>query len=132
MHNIENYYEVLECPETATLEELKKKYQTLVKQHHPDKGSKSYERFVLLDKAYKTLKDEKSRKDYDAELLAQTCNEESVIYASLNKKDINLNSDGIFGFTCRCGGEIPITEEHLCEDECIVECSECSNAILIK
>lgn len=129
---MEDYYNVLNCSKNATLDEIKRQFMNLVRQYHPDKGSQSNDKFLLLDKAYKTLKDEKLRKDYDALLLATTCGEHTLIHAQLNKKDITLNSEGIFNYLCRCGDHFIISEEHLNEEECIIECSECSNTILIK
>lgn len=129
---MENCYAVLECSPTATLEEIKQNYHRLVKKHHPDKGDHSPEKFVQIDKAYKVLKDGKSRKDYDSSLLADSFNEHCLIYAEFCKIDIILNEDGQAFRPCRCGNYFVIEQEHLSEIECIIECGECSNSILIR
>lgn len=129
---MENYYSILECSSTATLEELKRNYQRLAKEHHPDKGTGSTEKFLLIDKAYKTLKDSQSRKDYDSTLLAANFQDRPLIYAEFEKKDIVLNEEGTWTFSCRCGEQFVIEQEHLSESECVIECTECSNCILIR
>lgn len=128
----ENYYSVLGCYESATLDELKRCYQDLIKQHHPDKQSGSQvssDRFILINKAFNTLKDEQLRKEYDASLLAGDLDKNPIIFAELSKSDLNF-VEGYSNFICRCGNYIEIPENTL--EEVIIECSECSNCILIK
>lgn len=131
--NEENYYVVLGCNESATVDELKRCYQDLIRQYHPDKQSGleevSSERFILINKAFNTLKDEQSRKEYDASLLAGDLDNNPLIFAELSKKDLKF-VEGYSRFICRCGNDIEISEDTLVE--VIIECSECSNCILIK
>ncbi|CAH1159457.1 unnamed protein product [Phaedon cochleariae] len=133
----QSFYSILGCDQDATFDELKHNYQILVKKHHPDKQTQegidfiSDDKFVMIDKAFKTLKDEKARKEYDASLLHGSFDNSSLIYAEIEKKDLNFVM-GVFYFTCRCGDNIEITEDIIEEGECIVECSECTNCILIK
>ncbi|KAL1506005.1 hypothetical protein ABEB36_005443 [Hypothenemus hampei] len=129
---METFYNILQCSPSASTEEIKANYQRLVKEYHPDKGSQTADRFLLIDKAYKTLKDQQSRRDYDSSLLANRCNEHSLIYAQLNKKDVHLDSEGKAYYPCRCGEQFVIEQEHLYEVECVIECNECSNSILIE
>lgn len=127
----ENYYSVLGCNESATYEELKHKYQELIKQYHPDKQNEpiiSAERFILISKAFKTLKDEKLRKEYNALLLESSFNDNPIIFAELLQSDLEF-VNGQSSFNCRCGNDIIIP---LNMQEVIIECSECSNCILIK
>lgn len=129
--NVEgNYYTVLRCNEFATLDELKRNYQDLIKQYHPDKTGSTADKFIIIDKAFKTLKDEKSRKEYDASLMERSFNENPLIFAELVKKDLEFVNEEYL-FTCRCGNDIVIPQDHL-EGEVIFECSECSNCILVK
>lgn len=128
----ENYYSVLGCNESATLDELKRCYQDLIKQYHPDKQSGSEvssDRFILINKAFNTLKDEQVRKEYDASLLAGDLDNNPIIFAELAKKELQF-AEGYSTFVCRCGNDIEIPEDTLAE--VIIECSECSNCILIK
>ncbi|KAJ8986104.1 hypothetical protein NQ317_003399 [Molorchus minor] len=111
----ENYYSVLGCSENATLSELKQNYQNLIRMHHPDKlmdsSSVSSEKFVLIDRAYKTLRNEQSRKEYDASLLQNIIDDKCLIYAEISKSELNFNSEGVAHFLCRCGDNVEIQRE---------------------
>ncbi|TND10159.1 MAG: curved DNA-binding protein [Bacteroidetes bacterium] len=68
---MKNLYLILDITEGATVDEIKKAYRALAKQHHPDKnnGSKeSEERFKKIREAYEILSDEDKKRAYDFEL----------------------------------------------------------------
>lgn len=133
----ENYYSILGCNQNSTQEELKRNYQALIKRYHPDKqdNTENYElinkRFIVIDKAYKILRDQYLRKQYDASLLMDNFSENSLIYAEISKSELIFN-DGISLYPCRCGNNIEVPEEVLHEEECVIECAECTNCILVK
>jgi molecular chaperone DnaJ len=63
-----DFYEVLEIPETANAEEIKKAYRKLAQKHHPDanpEDAAAEERFKEISEAYATLSDPEQRKEYD-------------------------------------------------------------------
>ncbi len=63
-----NYYDILGVGETASDEEIKKKFRSLAKKYHPDKnrGDKVAEtKFKEISEAYDTLSDKKKRQEYD-------------------------------------------------------------------
>jgi len=62
--NIDNYYETLGVEETATQEDIKKKYRNLAKENHPDAGGNE-ETFKKISTAYDVLGDEQKRQQYD-------------------------------------------------------------------
>lgn len=142
-----NFYAVLNCKENASYEEIKQSYQTLIKKYHPDKKrvenisninsqekllSNDSEDFINIDRAWKTLRDEELRKQYDAELLENKLSNCPLIYAELKKAELNFSDKNEIFYPCRCGDNFIITEEYLKEEECIIECCQCSNYILIK
>src|SRR5918911_1115645 len=66
-----SYYEILGVPRTASLEEIKKRYRELARQHHPDVNRDkpgASQMFAEITKAYKALSHPDDRAAYDAEL----------------------------------------------------------------
>lgn len=148
MNSALNYYEILECSPSATFEELKKSYQRLVKQNHPDKLSPislsestdvnvtNSDRFLLIDEAWKVLRDTQQRKIYDSSRLQLEINQNSVIYAEITLESLYFNEDSVAYYLCRCGDHFQIHKDDFNEselgEEVLFECSECSNNILVK
>lgn len=60
-----NYYEVLGADETASRRDIERLYKRLASLHHPDRGG-SEEQMKSLNEAYRVLKDEPTRRDYDS------------------------------------------------------------------
>uniref|UniRef100_A0A182SY80 DnaJ homolog subfamily B member 9 n=1 Tax=Anopheles maculatus TaxID=74869 RepID=A0A182SY80_9DIPT len=73
-----SHYDVLQVPRNATPEEIRKSYQALALQYHPDKRTSTMpaidetDHFIRIDQAWKTLRDDRLRRIYDAELMQQT------------------------------------------------------------
>jgi curved DNA-binding protein len=63
-----DYYAALGLPRDATLDQIKKAYRTLARQHHPDmsKAPDAEEKFKNAAAAYATLKNPEKRAAYDA------------------------------------------------------------------
>jgi DnaJ-class molecular chaperone len=64
----ENFYNILEVSETATIDEIKKSYRRLSMLFHPDKNKNNPEataKFQTLSEAYETLGDPDKKKEYD-------------------------------------------------------------------
>jgi DnaJ-class molecular chaperone len=63
-----DYYQLLEVPENASEEAIKKSYRKLALTHHPDRNPndpKSEDRFKEITEAYGVLMDPLKRKEYD-------------------------------------------------------------------
>src|SRR5919107_4065158 len=66
-----SHYDTLGLPRTASLEEIKKRYRELARQHHPDMNRDKPDadkRFAEITTAYKTLSHPDDRAAYDADL----------------------------------------------------------------
>ena len=51
----DNFYEILECPETSTIDEIKKSYRRLSMIYHPDKNKNNPDataKFQKINEAY--------------------------------------------------------------------------------
>lgn len=62
-----DYYKILEVKPQASKEEIKKSYQKLIKQYHPDRNSSNegLVKFQQIQKAYEILSNPETKQDYD-------------------------------------------------------------------
>lgn len=131
----EDLYSVLECDSSATTEELKHKYQQLIKKYHPDKleneANATNETFLKIDRAWKILRDPESRKQYDANQCQDDFAEHSLIYAYISEGDLNFDENNVAYYPCRCGNSFLIEKCDLIKNKLIIECEECTNCICV-
>lgn len=81
---MENYYEILEIRQDATISEIKLAYKKLIYKYHPDINKNDTDKFKSVIKAYKTLSEPLNRMEYDKELIK-----------SHNQKNENRENVGI-------------------------------------
>lgn len=86
-----NYYEILDVPLSASVEDIKKGYRYLAKRFHPDvcKNKDSGKIFNLITTAYKILSNEKSRLKYNKKLLDIRFRPEEV-FSDQNEKKVRV------------------------------------------
>ncbi|MER3460740.1 MAG: molecular chaperone DnaJ, partial [candidate division GAL15 bacterium] len=63
-----DYYEILNVPRDASLEEIKAAYRRLAREYHPDvrkDDPQAEERFKEINEAYQVLSDPQKRAEYD-------------------------------------------------------------------
>lgn len=65
---MENFYHILNIPENAGKEEIRKAFRKLARQYHPDISGDDGEKFRQINRAYKVLYDPEARRDYDRTL----------------------------------------------------------------
>jgi DnaJ-class molecular chaperone len=65
----EDFYGILEIPETASIDDIKKSYRRLSMIYHPDKNKNNPDatsKFQKISEAYETLGDSDKKREYDA------------------------------------------------------------------
>ncbi len=69
-----NYYDLLEIPQSASKEQIRKAYRTKAKQYHPDMNlqSNSHMHFLILTQAYETLMDANKRHLYNMAMISNS------------------------------------------------------------
>ena len=65
-----SFYEILEVPESASMEDIKKSYRKMSLKYHPDRNPANMkeemgEKFKKIGEAYEILGDEEKREEYD-------------------------------------------------------------------
>jgi len=99
-----SYYETLDVSRTATPEEIKKSYRSLVKKHHPDKNGGDDTLFKKIAEAYEVLGDSSARKQYDIKTSPQR-NYNSYFNSNADFSDM---FDAMFGQQAR-GSDIRVS-----------------------
>ncbi|KUJ07610.1 heat shock protein DnaJ, partial [Mollisia scopiformis] len=64
---LDDYYAILQVPQSASLELIRENYKRLALKYHPDKNNSpnATKEFQLLARAWDCLKDEGKRREYD-------------------------------------------------------------------
>lgn len=115
-----NYYEILNCDPSDSIDDIKKSYQALALKHHPDKQfardetgvSNDIEQFYRIDEAWKLLRDPDKRQQYDAEMKQNKFNDEPIVHARIQQNDFEFDSiNEIYTFPCRCGGVFVLPDD---------------------
>lgn len=119
-------YGVLHLEPNAPMEDVRKSFQRLARELHPDKNGnsrESVERFQELQQAFEVLRDASQRKAYDSTEAAA-----SAIATKEIDLDDMLYDEARRSYTeeCRCGGRYCITEQQLSEGYDTVQCDNCS------
>lgn len=154
---MENLYELLNCRETASWTEIKRAYQSLALQYHPDKheGSSSTsndrkgaetkqmlaEKFVKINKAWNILNDPKLRKEYDIRWKQRCLAQDWPIQEEVNFSAFELDGhagngpctedSNMYTYHCRCGGEFSLTKTDVTLKFDIICCNTCSLAVKV-
>lgn len=122
-----NYYEILNCHPSDSIEHIKKSYQALVLKHHPDKQNTRDEtneatdinQFYQIDEAWKMLRDPERRKKYDAEMQQHKFNAEPIVHAKVYRSDFDFHSESqCYLYPCRCGDFFVLPDDCIEPNDC--------------
>lgn len=93
-----DYYEILGAEETAPRSQIDRLYKRLASQRHPDKGG-TEEGMKSLNEAYQVLKNEQTRREYDAER-SKSLDPAFVPVSAPAAQDVGLLGHGLSAFFC--------------------------------
>src|ERR1044071_8283860 len=92
-----DYYQILGAAEADSHRELERQYKRLAARRHPDKGG-SEEEMKSLNEAYRVLRNEETRRLYDAERLARPA--VFVPLSSPTASDVGVLGHGLSALLC--------------------------------
>ncbi|XP_036076458.1 dnaJ homolog subfamily C member 24 isoform X2 [Rousettus aegyptiacus] len=107
-----DWYSILGANPSASMSDLKQKYQKLILMYHPDKQSadvpagtveECIRKFIEIDQAWKILGNEETKKEYD----------------------LQRHDDHSFSLSCRCGGKYSVSKDEA-EEVTLISCDTCS------
>lgn len=132
-----SYYEVLDCSENSTQEEIKRAYHRRLLQFHPDKNdSTNIQEFHDVKEAWRILGHPQSRSKYDAVCKQKQLEEEDhPVHARLSPSDLEESAleDTLF-YRCRCGENYVVEREALQEKNIALQvmCNGCTLIIIVE
>jgi curved DNA-binding protein CbpA len=91
-----DYYETLGANKLASRRELDRLYKRLAAHRHPDKGG-TEEEMKSLNEAYRVLKNDETRREYDAERFKPA---KVVVVPASSAQDVGLLGHGLSAFFC--------------------------------
>lgn len=92
---MENYYDILGVPKTASEDEIKKAYRSLAFKYHPDRNPdnpQAEEKLKQINAAYDVLGDETKRKNYDLGGYSSNSYQQSSSYDNAYQNAWNQNT----------------------------------------
>lgn len=134
---MENLYEVLECSENSTYDEMKRQFNKLAKVYHPDKQQKpctsendSSVMFTKISHAWKILGNEEMRRHFDKRWRERCLVQDWPIQDNVPIEEFYAE-DSVHEHPCRCGGVYSLTTQDIYLKLDLVCCDTCSLCISV-
>ncbi|RVE71465.1 hypothetical protein OJAV_G00052130 [Oryzias javanicus] len=118
-------YAVLGAHPSDSVQQLRRRYQQLALQFHPDRvggehssaAESSVSRFLEVDAAWKILSDQNTRRQYDSQRRAEALTQDCPVDSTVHLEDMNFDlEDRMYVYACRCGGAFSISEQEVEEE----------------
>ena len=93
-----NYYDILGAEENSSRREIERRYKRLASRHHPDRGGNE-DRMKALNEAYRVLKDDSMRRDYDLQR-SKPAEVAFVPGSSAPARDVGASGQALSAFLC--------------------------------
>ncbi|XP_036715973.1 dnaJ homolog subfamily C member 24 [Balaenoptera ricei] len=133
-----DWYSILEADPSASVSDLKQKYQKLILLYHPDKQStdvpagtveECIQKFIEVDQAWKILGNEETKKEYDLQRHEDDLRNMGPVDARVYLEEMSWNEDDhSFSLSCRCGGKYSVSKDEA-EEVTLISCDTCSLVI---
>ncbi|XP_034501720.1 dnaJ homolog subfamily C member 24 [Ailuropoda melanoleuca] len=130
-----DWYSILGADPSASVSDLKQKYQKLVLMYHPDKQSadvpagtveECIQKFIEIDQAWKILGNEETKREYDLQRREDDLRNMGPVDAQVYLEEMCWNEeDHSFSLSCRCGGKYSVSKDEA-EDVTLISCDTCS------
>uniref|UniRef100_A0A8C3VZJ8 DnaJ homolog subfamily C member 24 n=1 Tax=Catagonus wagneri TaxID=51154 RepID=A0A8C3VZJ8_9CETA len=130
-----DWYSILGADPSASVSDLKQKYQKLVLMYHPDKQSadvpagtveECIQKFIEIDQAWKILGNEETKKEYDLQRHEDDLRNMGPVDARVYLEEMSWNEDDqSFSLSCRCGGKYSVSKDEA-EEVTLISCDTCS------
>lgn len=130
-----NKYQVLGASKSASLQELRGKYQAKARETHPDKQGRhtnesqkaeAAKQFLAVQEAWETLRDADLRQEYDSRLSLQEAHVVVSDEVNADEMEYDQTDEGSYSHECRCGEAYVVSSAELREGFDVVGCLGCS------
>ncbi|XP_070763998.1 dnaJ homolog subfamily C member 24 [Enoplosus armatus] len=115
-------YAVLGASPSDSVQQLRRRYQQLALQCHPDRlggecpseAESGVKRFLEVDAAWRILSDQNTRRQYDLQRRAQELKQDGPLDSTVYLEDMIWDHDEcVYTYSCRCGGGFSVSEEEV-------------------
>jgi curved DNA-binding protein CbpA len=94
-----DYYGILGVDQSASSRDIERFYKQQASQHHPDRGG-SEERMKSLNEAYRVLKNESMRREYDEQRRGPVTSPSFVPVSAPAARDVGMFGQGLSALLC--------------------------------
>jgi len=142
LEEMEDYYQILGVSPSATYTDVKRAFQQLALQYHPDKllkrpldelesdavtSSDISSKFLLVSRAWKVLGNADSRREYDAAWYQRCIAQDLPVQDVIDVDEFVADASGTYyEYPCRCGSDYQLTALQLSFQVDYVSCPSCS------
>ncbi|XP_036181617.1 dnaJ homolog subfamily C member 24 [Myotis myotis] len=130
-----DWYSILGANPSASMADLKQKYQKLILMYHPDRQSadvpagtveECIQKFIEIDQAWKILGNEETKKEYDLQRHEDDLRNMGPVGAQVYLEEMSWNKDDqSYSLSCRCGGKYSVSKDEA-EEVTLISCDTCS------
>lgn len=145
---MENYYEILGVSPSCTPQEVKRSFQQLALQYHPDKLSNNRtadvanetketsadaSKFLQISRAWTVLGSADSRREYDAAWHQRSVAQELPVQDVVSIDEFIADQTGTcYVYPCRCGSDYELTSQQMSYRVDYVSCPSCSLCVMLQ